>query len=82
MKYPSWASKELSAIHFFDDQDIDAWIEEVMMIDEEANFEELPMNEPIWELKTLPLTLKYSFLDTEEAKAMIISSQLDKENEE
>ena len=54
MKYPSRASEDLGAIDFSDDQDIDACIEEVMMIDEKARFEELPMDEPTLELKTLP----------------------------
>ena len=36
MKYPSQVSKDLGAIDFADNQDIDACIEEVMMIDEEA----------------------------------------------
>ena len=39
MKYPSQASKELGAINLSDDHDINASIEEVMMIDDEANFE-------------------------------------------
>ena len=64
MKYPSQASEELGAINFSDDQDIDACIEEVMMIDEEANFDELPLDEPTFELKTLPSTLKCAFLIT------------------
>ena len=55
MKYPSRASKELGAIDFADDQDIDACVEEVMMINEEARYEELPMDEPSLELKTLRL---------------------------
>ena len=46
MKYPSRASEDLGAIDFADDQDIDKCIEEVMMIDEEARYEELPMDEP------------------------------------
>ena len=33
-----------------------------MMIDEEARYEELPMDEPTLELKTLPSTLKYASL--------------------
>ena len=57
MKYPSRASEDLSAIDFADDQDIDACIEEVMMIDEEARYEQFPMDEPTLELKTLPSTL-------------------------
>ena len=50
MKYPSLASEELGDIDFSDDQDIDAWIEEVMMIKKEAKFEELPLDEPTLEL--------------------------------
>ena len=64
MKYRSWASKDLGAIDLCDDQDIDACIEEVMAINEESNFEELPLDESTLELKTLPSTLKYAFLDT------------------
>ena len=81
MKYPSRASEDLSAIDFADDQDIDACVEEVMMIDEEARYEELPMDEPTLELKTLPSTLKYAFLDEEKAKPVIISSKLDMRQE-
>ena len=35
------------------------------------------MNEPTLELKNLPSTLKYAFLDEEKAKPVIISSMLD-----
>ena len=82
MKYPSRASEDLGAIDFADDQDIDACIEEVMMIDEEARFEELPMDKPSLDLKALPSTLKYAFLDEEKAKPVIISSLLDIKQEE
>ena len=82
MKYPSRASEDLGAIDFADDQDIDACVEEVMMIDEEAKYEELPMDEPTLELKTLPSTLKYAFLDEEKEKPVIISSKLDIKQEE
>ena len=54
MKYPSRVSEELGAIDFSNDQDIDACIEEVMMINKEEKFEELPLDEPNLELKTLP----------------------------
>ena len=77
MKYPSRASKHLGAIDFTDDQDNDACVEEVMMIEEEARFEERPMDEPYSELKTLPSTLKYAFLDEDKVKWVIISSKLD-----
>ena len=82
MKYPSRASEDLGAIDFTDDQDIDACVEEVMMIDEEARYEELPMEEPTLELKTFASTLKYTFLDKEKAKPVIISSKLDMKQEE
>ena len=82
MKYHSRASEDLGTIEFADDQDIDAGVEEVMMIDEEARYEELPMEEPTLELKTLPSTLKYAFLDEEKAKLVIISSKLDMKQEE
>ena len=82
IKYPSRASEDLGAIDFADDQDIDACVEEVMMIDEEARYEELPMDEPTLKLKTLPSTLKYTFLDEEKAKPVIISSKLDMKQEE
>ena len=77
MKYSSRASEDLGTIDFIDDQDIDACVEEVMMIDKEVRYEELPMDGPSLELKTLPYTLKYTFLDEEEAKPVIISSKLD-----
>ena len=72
----------MGAINFVDDQDIDACIEEVMMINKKARFEELPMDEPSLELKTLPSTLKYAFLDEEKAKPVIISSKLDIKQDE
>ena len=82
MKYPSQGSEDLGTIDFADDKDIDACAEEVMMIDEEARYDELPMEEPTLELKTLPSTLKYAFLDEEKAKPMIILSKLDMKHEE
>ena len=82
MKYPSRASEDLGAIDFADDQDIDVCVEEVMVIHEEARYEELPMNEPTLELKTLSSTLKYALLDEEKAKPVIISFKLDMKQEE
>ena len=52
------------------------------MIDEEERFEELIMDEPFLKLKNLPSTLKYSFLDEEKAKKVIISSKLHTKQEE
>ena len=64
MKYPSQAFEDLGAIDLFDDQDIDTCIEEVMTINKEADFKVLPLDEPTGELKPLPSTLKYAFLDS------------------
>ena len=64
MTYPSQAFEDLGAIDLFDDQAIEACIEEVMKINEESEFKELPLDEPIEELKPLPSTLKYVFLDS------------------
>ena len=41
MKYHSQAFKDLGAIDLFDDKDIETCIEEVMTINEEADFKEL-----------------------------------------
>ena len=64
IKYPSQAFEDLGAINLFDDQDIETYIEEVMTINEKADFKELPLNEPIGELKPLPSTLEYALLDS------------------
>ena len=64
MKYPSQAFEDLGAIDLFDDQDIETCNEEVMTINKEADFKELPLDEPTRELKPLPSTLTYAFLDS------------------
>ena len=79
MKYPSQAFEDLGTIELFDDQDIETCIEEVMTINEEAEFKALPLDEAIEELKPLPSTLKYAFLDSQQAKLMIISPHLNEE---
>ena len=78
MKYPSQAFEDVGAIDLFDDQDIETCIEEVMTVNEGADFEELPLDEPTGELKPLPST---GFLDSQQVKPVIISSQLNKEQE-
>ena len=81
MKYPSQAFEDLGAINLFDDQDIETCIKEVMTINEKADFKELPLDEPTGELKPLPSTLKYVFLNSQKVKPVIISSQLNEEQE-
>ena len=79
MKYPSQAFEDVGAIDLFDDQYIETCIEEVMTVNEGADFKELPLDEPTGELKPLPSTLKYAFLDSKQVKQVIISSQLNEE---
>ena len=81
MLYPSQAFEDLGTINLFDDQDIETCIEEVMKVNERADFEELPLNEPTGELKPLPSTLKYVFLNSQQVKPVIISSQPNEEQE-
>ena len=76
MKYPSQAFEDLGAIDLFDVRDIETCIEEVMTVNEGADFKELPLDEPKRELKPLPSTLKYAFLDSQQVKPVITSSGL------
>ena len=79
MNYPSQAFEDLDVINLFDDQDIETYIEEVMTMNDEADFKEVPLDEPAEELKPLPSTLKYAFLNSQQVKPVIISSQLNEE---
>ena len=65
MKYHSEASVDLGAINLCDDEDISSSIEEVMVVNEEVNLEELSLDKTTLELKPLPSSLKYAFLDTQ-----------------
>ena len=72
----------MAAIDHYDDKDIEACVEEVMEFNEEVNIDELkaeliPLKNPFIELKPLPFSPKYAFLGAQEAKLVIISSQLD-----
>ena len=49
---------------------------------EELDDDAFPSSESTPELKPLPSTLKYAFLEHQHAKRMIISSQLEKGQEE
>ena len=81
IKYHSQAFEDVGAIDLFDDQDIETCIEEVMTINEGADVEELLLDEPTGELKPLPSTLKYAFLDSQQVKTVIISSHLNEEQD-
>ena len=62
MKYHSQAFKDLGAIDLFDDQDIETCIEEVMTINEDGEFKELPLDEPIEESSPFHLHPSMLFL--------------------
>ena len=81
MKYPSQAFEDVGAIDLIDDQDIETCVKEVMMVNEGVDFEELPLDEPTREIKPLPSTLNYAFLDSQQVKPVMISSQLNEEQE-
>ena len=87
MRYPSHESDEVGAVNIYGDPEISSCIEETMAAIEDESFEEpkddpFPSSEMAPELKPLPSTLKCFFLDHHCANLMIISSQLDQDQEE
>ena len=86
MRHPSHETDEVGAIDIYEDPEISSCIEETMTTIEERSFEEpeddpFPSGETAPELKPLPSTLKYVFLDHHSANPVIISSQLDHDQE-
>ena len=87
MRHPSHESDEVGAINIYEDMEISSCIEETMAAMEDMSFEEreddpFPSGETAPELKPLLSTLKYAFLDHHSANPVIISSQLDHDQEE
>ena len=87
MRHPSHESNEVGAVDIYENPEILSCIEETMTTIEEGSFEEpeddpLPSSEMAPELKPLPSRLKYAFLDHHCANPVIISSQLDQDQEE
>ena len=87
IRHPSHESDEVGAIDIYEDPEISSCIEETMAAIEDRSFEEpeddpFPSSEMALELKLLPFTLKYAFLDHHSANPVIISSQLDHDQEE
>ena len=79
MRHPSHEYDEVGAIDIYEDQEILSYIEETMAAIEDGSFEEpeedpFPSSETAPELKPLPSTLKYAFLDHHCANPVIISS--------
>ena len=82
MRHPSHKANEVGAVDIYEDSEISSCIEETMAAIEDRSFEEpeddpFPSGEMAPELKPLPSTLKYAFLDHHSANPVIISSQLD-----
>ena len=82
MKYPSQAFEDLGGIDLYDNGDIKAYIQEVMVFIELVDIDELrgesvPSNEATSKLKSLSSSLNYAFLDAQQSKLVIISSRLD-----
>ena len=87
MRHPSHESEEVGAVNIYEDLEILSYIKETMAAIEDKSFEEqkddpFPSGETALELKWLPSTLKYAFLDHLCANLVIISSQLDQDQEE
>ena len=87
MQHPSHESDEVDTVDIYEDPDIMSCIEETMAAIEHESFKELeddpfPSSKMAPELKPLPSTLKYVFLDHYCANPVIISSQLDQDQEE
>ena len=82
MRHPSHESDEVGVVNIYEDPEISSCIEETMVAIKDKSFEE-PKDDPFLsgkttpELKLLPSTLKYAFLDHHCANPVIISSQLD-----
>ena len=87
MRHPSHESDEVGTVDIYEDLEILSCIEETMAAIKDESFEE-PEDDPFSssktapELKPLPSILKYAFLDHHCANLVIISSQLDQDQEE
>ena len=87
MRHPSHESDEVGAVDIYEDSEISICIEETMAAIEDGSFEEpeddlFPSSETAPKRKPLPSTLKYTFLDHHCANPVIISLQLDQDQEE
>ena len=87
MRHPSHESDEVGAIDIYEDPKISSCIKEMMAAIEDRSFEEreddpFPFGETTPELKPLPSMLKYAFLDHHCANPVIISLELDHDQDE
>ena len=77
MRHPSHESDEVGAVDIYEDTEISSCIEETMVAIEDRSFEEpeddpFPSGKMAPELKPLPSTLKYTFLDHHSVNPVII----------
>ena len=87
MRHPSHESDEVGTIDIYKDPEISSCIEDTMVAIEDMSFEEpeddpFPSSNTAPEVKPLPSTLKYAFLDHHCANPVIISLQWDQDQEE
>ena len=87
MRHPSHESDEVGVVDIYGNPEITSCIEETMAAIEDESFEEpeddlFPSSKMAPEVKLLPSTLKYDFLDHHCTNPVIISSQLDQDQEE
>ena len=87
MRHPSYESDEVGTVDIYEDPEISSCIEETMAAIDDRSFKEpeddpFPSGETTPEIKLLPSTLKYAFLDHHCANLVIISWQLDQDQEE
>ena len=87
IRRPSHESDEVGTVNIYEDPEISSCIKETMAAIEDRSFEEpeydpFPSGVTAPELKLLPSTLKYAFLDHHCANPVIICSQLDQDQEE
>jgi len=86
MKRPAHTSEDVSAIDIYEDEDLEGCAHEAIALTEEENInaqklESLLSMGPTLELKPLPSSLKYVFLDNKLEKPVIISAHLTEEQE-
>ena len=84
MRHPSHEFDEVGVVNIYEDLEILSCIEETMIVIEDGSIKEpeddlFPFRKTATQLKPLPSTLKYAFLDHQCANPVIISSQLDKD---
>ena len=87
MRHSSHESDEVGTANIHKDSEISSCIEETMVAIVDKSFEEpkddpFPSSDTVLELKPFSSTLKYVFLDHHCANPVIISSQIDSDQEE